>query len=167
MEEIERSVPLLNIHIPEIGDQKVASINVADNEIPVMYKGKLFFDGNIVDSLSNDEIPGFHVFVVTESSSIKLKRARTRSGENCTINDKYEFVDQVFNPNYTKSLTRASVEYDEFDEKYSERGYVPKSDIDPLLIETYNKTNNQKEGNQISYVLWFVRRESSTNIFQN
>ena len=153
LEEIERSVPLLNIHIPEIGDQKVASINVADNEIPVMYKGKLFFDGNIVDSLSNDEIPGFHVFVVTESSSIKLKRARTRSGENCTINDKYEFVDQVFNPNYTKSLTRASVEYDEFDEKYSERGYVPKSDIDPLLIETFNKTNNQKRATR--YLMYY------------
>ena len=118
-----------------------------------MYKGKLFFDGNIVDSLSNDEIPGFHVFVVTESSSIKLKRARTRSGENCTINDKYEFVDQVFNPNYTKSLTRASVEYDEFDEKYSERGYVPKSDIDPLLIETYNKTNNQKRATR--YLMYY------------
>lgn len=155
LDNIEKTVPLLNIHIPEIGDQKVERLNVADDEIPVLLGNKLYYEGNVVDSLGVDEVPGFNLFVVCESSTIREKNAFTRSISDCSIDGKYEYVDKTFNPKYVneKTLTRSSVEYDNLDEKYTERGYIPKGDIDPLLIDAFNNSKNQQRATR--YMMYY------------
>lgn len=154
LEIIEKSVPLLNIHIPEIGNTKVENLDISDTEIPVLFQNKLYYAGELMDSLAIDEIPGFNLFVVCESSSIRSKNAFTRSANECYINEMYEYVDRGFNPNSIKATsTRSSVKYDALDEKYTERGYVPNNDIDPLLIQAYNNSKNQKRATR--YLMYY------------
>lgn len=50
-------------------------------------------------------------------------------------------------------MTRSSVEYDNLDEKYTERGYIPKGDIDPLLIDAYNNSKNQQRATR--YMMYY------------
>lgn len=154
LEEIERNVPLLNIHVPEIGNLKVANIDTSDDEIPVLFQDKLYYDGEIMDTLSSDEIPGFNLFVVCESSSICSKNRSTRSMNNCSLNETYEYVDPVFNPSYVNTFSsRASVEYEDLEEKYTEKGYVPSKDLDPLLIQAYNNSKGQKRATR--YLMYY------------
>lgn len=154
LEMIEKSVPLLNIHIPEVGNTKVENWDISDTEIPVLFQNKLYYDGTFMDSLAINEIPGFNLFVVCESSSIRPKNTLTRSANECYINEMYEYVDRVFNPNSINTVsTRSSVEYDELDEKYTERGYVPSKDIDPLLIQAYNNSKSQKRATR--YLMYY------------
>lgn len=145
LEMIENSVPLLNIHLPEIGNVKVENLDISDPEIPVLFQNKLYYAGEFLDSLAIDEVPGFNLFVVCESSTIRIKSTFSRSADECSINEMYEYVDRVFNPNFTSTVSsRSSVEYDAFEEKYSDRGNVPLKDIDPLLIQAYNSSKYQK-----------------------
>lgn len=154
LERIEKNVPLLNIHIPEIGNLKVRNMDISDNEIPVLFQNKLYYVGEIIDSLDIDEIPGFNLFVVCESGSIRSKNSFTRSTNECSINETYEYVDRVFNPNCVNTVsTRTSVEYDELDEKYAERGYIPSDDIDPLLIQAYNNSKSQQRATR--YLMYY------------
>lgn len=154
LEIIEKSVPLLNIHIPEIGNAKVENLDISDTEIPVLFQNKLYYAGELMDSLAIDEIPGFNLFVVCESSSIRFKNAFTRSANECYINEMYEYVDRGFNPNSINATsTRSSVEYDALDEKYTERGYVPSKDIDPLLIQAYNSSKKHKRATR--YLIYY------------
>lgn len=151
---IEKSVPVLNIHIPEIGSMKVENMDISDNEIPVLFQNRLYYAGTLMDSLTVGEVPGFNVFVVCESGSIRPKNKLTRSTNECYINEMYEYVDRTFNPSFINTTsTRASVEYEDLDEKYTERGYVPSTDIDPLLIQAYNNSQTQKRATR--YLMYY------------
>lgn len=142
---IETVVPLLNIHIPEYGDIKVENLDLDDNEIPVLYENKLYYAGDVVDSLDMNELPGFHVFTIGESSSIRVKDKLTRSIDNYSIDDKYEYVDRVFDPTYNNvALTRTSGT-EVLSDKYSTKGYVPYKDIDPQLLSAFNNSKGQKK----------------------
>lgn len=154
LDMIEKSVPLLNIHIPEIGSMKVENMDISDNEIPVLFQNKLYYDGAFVDSLAVREVPGFNLFVVCESSSIRPKNKLTRSANECYINEMYEYVDRTFNPSFINTTsTRASVEYEDLDEKYTERGYVPSTDLDPILIQAYNNSKTQRRATR--YLMYY------------
>lgn len=162
IEEIENKVPLLNIHIPEIATLKVSELNISDNEIPVLYQNQMYFNGNIIDTLATNEVPGFYTFVVSESNSIQVRNKKTRCSNDCYINDKYEYVDYSFVPNKDKSLlSRSSVDYDKYDIKYSEKGYVPESDIDPLLVKAYKNSSTQKRSTR--YLMYYDLQSTDQN----
>ena len=143
IENIEANVPLLNIHIPEYGNLLIKDIDDGDFEVPVLLDRTLYYNGVIVDTIAANEIPGFNLFVVCESGSIRKKHAQTRNFSAYPLNENYEFVDQSFDPTYserTAGVTRASA-YEELSEKYKDEGYVPIKDIDPLLVAAYNKSS--------------------------
>ncbi len=85
IEEIEASVPLLNILIPEIAvfDINPKDLDTGDNEIPVAVSLKtetsLFLDGKKELSLQKGEIPDFHVFVINENSRVIAPENGTQS----------------------------------------------------------------------------------------
>lgn len=145
LDSIENQVPLLNIHLPEIG-RSVSDWDVTDEEMPVLYRNALYLDGEAVDSLAEDEVPGFSVFVVSESNSIRKKGlvALGMPDGASPLNGRYEYVDQVFDPGSGKGVAvpLSSVEYDSPDDKYDEQGIVPKDDVDPLVIAAYNHAKN-------------------------
>ena len=143
IENIEANVPLLNIHIPEYGNLLIKDMDDGDFEVPVLLDRTLYYNGVIVDTIAANEIPGFNLFVVCESGSIRKKHAQTRNFSAYPLNENYEFVDQSFDPTYserTAGVTRASA-YEELSEKYKDEGYVPIKDIDPLLVAAYNKSS--------------------------
>ena len=143
VENVLDSVPLLNIHLPELAGNKVEGLDVSDSGLSVLLGNTLYLNGEAVDTLSPTEVPGFHVLVVCESSTFNVKAAATRSGETAV----YEYVDDVFNPAVTPIAgTRAgeSVEYETLAEKYTDRGYVSVGDLDPLLVQAYNNSGGNK-----------------------
>ncbi len=76
---IEKSVPALNIFIPEISlfDITLDNMDCADAEIPVAVstqKGMdLYFDGNFEVTVPNGELPAYHTFVVNENTIVTVK----------------------------------------------------------------------------------------------
>ena len=77
--EIEKNLPLLNIHMPEFDTVSVTALDVESDDLPVLVNKKLFLNGELIDTIGDLEIPAFNVLVVTESSTIKKKTAATRS----------------------------------------------------------------------------------------
>lgn len=119
IENIETNVPLLNIHIPEYGNLLIKDMDDGDFEVPVLLDRTLYYNGVIVDTIAANEIPGFNLFVVCESASIRKKHIQTRNLSAYPLNENYEFVDQSFDPTYserTAGVTRASA-YEELSEK--------------------------------------------------
>lgn len=74
LNNIEAAAPLINIHIPEIADSKVATLDTQDEEIPVLYSNNLYLNGEVVDTLGEDQIPAFALFVVDESGSVQKRQ---------------------------------------------------------------------------------------------
>lgn len=150
LDKIESNVPLLNIHMPEFGDVKVENLNVDDEDTPVLYSGKLYYQGAIVDSIGIDEVPGFNVFVVGESGRIELRSEQhvTRSANLNVINSRYEYADVSFSPSIVNHFkTRSYSEYEEVtanNQKCVGNGLAPLSDLDPELIKAYNNSVNAK-----------------------
>lgn len=140
---------MLNIHLPEFGNVKVSDLNTSEAELPVLCGHKLFVNGEVVDSISDDEIPDFSVLVISESNTIQKKTSSTRSlSSNVMLGNNYEYVSPVFNPNYNKhnsiSCTRSGGQEAPSD-KYT-YGIQPSSDLDPELIQAYNVSKSSKRG---------------------
>ena len=151
LSSISKNIPLLNIYLPEYGPIKVNSIDIDNEELPVLFKDKLYLNGEIVHTLSSGEIPGFHTLVVCQNNKLQKKTfTRTTGSEK----DSYEFVAKCFNPAYNKPTTKTSIdEYDEYNEKYDpQKGLVPENNIDPELIKAYRNTMQQKRGTR--YVMY-------------
>lgn len=149
LDTIEQRVPLLNIHMPEIGNIKVSSMDVSDNEIPVLFQNKFYSNGEVKDSLTENEIPGFNVFVVYESGTIQPvsesspKTLKFTNGSDL-LGGKYEYVDNAFNPEYyNKKKQTRSGGYENPTPKYDE-GLVPKEDLDPLLLKSFENSKTKK-----------------------
>lgn len=73
MLKVEQAAPMLNIRIPEIFMFNVfpESMDVTDSEIPVAIDRQLYVNGEMVYSLEKGEVPGFHVFVVSENDRVE------------------------------------------------------------------------------------------------
>lgn len=137
IEAIEQTVPLLNIHVPELAGTKVVDMDTGNEEIPVMYSRRIYLDGTLVDSLGSDEVPGFHLYVVDESGSIRQKQGGAglrQASADLEVNGEYEYVDPVFSPAHTKKSSLRASGLEELSEKYTGRGWVPQSEIDPELL---------------------------------
>lgn len=154
LSSIQDSIPLLNIHIPEYGNIRTADLEISNPELPIIFENKIYLNGEIVDTLKAGEIPGFISLVVCQNNKLR-KVASTRSS---SVEDQYEFVSRCFDPSYNKTKanirTRSVVEYDEYSEKYDpQKGLVPRNNIDPELIDAYNKTIKYKKGTR--YVMYY------------
>lgn len=143
LENIEKAVPLLNIHIPEFIDQKVSDIDTQDQEIPILQSNNLYLNGAVVDTLGQYDIPAFALFVVDESGSVQKKSNNLKSSNSAlSINNDYEFVSPAFSPALTKQNMLKTSGTEVLSKKYQKDGWVPKSDIDPVLLSAYNSSTN-------------------------
>lgn len=76
---IEKSVPALNIFVPEIAlfDITVDNMDCSDAEIPVVVSSEngmnLYFDGHFEMTVPNGELPDYHTFVVNENKIVTVK----------------------------------------------------------------------------------------------
>lgn len=155
VDSIEKHVPMLNIHLPELGSAKVSDLNTSEAELPVLCEQKIFINGEVVDSLSDDEIPDFNVLVISENNTIQKKTSSTRSfdrNDHAMLGNNYEYVSPVFNPSYNKynsiSSTRSGGQMAPSD-KYTD-GRIPSSDLDPKLIYAYKISKSSKRGTRFA-----------------
>ena len=153
--EIEKNLPLLNIHMPEFDTVSVTALDVESDDLPVLVNKKLFLNGELIDTIGDLEIPAFNVLVVTESSTIKKKTAATRSNLSLSLSGEYEYRNIAFVPR--SQVTRTTL-YDEdminddF-ETTENRNYdiekyhgttLPISCVDPRLVNAFNGAGDAK-----------------------
>lgn len=154
-DSIEKYVPMLNIHLPEFGNTKVSELDTSEAELPILCGHKLFVNGEIVDSISDDEIPDFNVLVISENNTIQKKSSSTRSIDNndhAMLGNNYEYVSPVFNPAFNEHNTILSTRsggQKAPSDKYS-YGKIPSSDLDPKLIHAYNISKSSKQGTRFA-----------------
>lgn len=155
LDSIEKHVPMLNIHLPELGTTKVSDLNTSEAELPVLCGQKIFVNGEVVDSISDDEIPDFNVLVISENNTIQKKTSSTRSfdsNDNAMLGNNYEYVSPVFNPSYNKHnsiLSTRSGGQKAPSDKYT-NGKIPSSDLDPKLIYAYKVSKSFKRGTRFA-----------------
>lgn len=141
-EKLLLTVPLLNIHLPEIGDTKVANLDIYDEELPVLFDNVIYINGEPLYTLKADEIPGFNVLVVTESSTIRKKQISTKMSSSLSLNNEYEYTSESFIP-FQQYKTKSYVEYDPENPLFDGyNNYIDKKYLDPSLIDAYHKTKN-------------------------
>ncbi|MBQ3658413.1 MAG: hypothetical protein II956_16475 [Bacteroidales bacterium] len=151
---IETIVPLLNIHFPELLGNRVENID-EDDELPILNEYNLFFDGDIVDTLAADEIPAYHLLVVTESSSIRKSTGLSKSMNNSILNGKYEYVDDIFNPNLIRKSIAKTSGYDNYSVSHTLTGYFPQNNLENDLLNAYNISKKQTNATRtIMYYNW-------------
>lgn len=111
---IDKSVPLLNIYLPEITalDVTLDNMDCNDAEIPVaIYKDNgmnLFLNGKFEITIPKGELPAFHSFVINENERVSIKN--DEAGHYIG----YEVDPSVVSPMLTRSSSYSS---------YSEVGY--------------------------------------------
>lgn len=154
-DSIKKYVPMLNIHLPEFGTTKVSDLDTSEAELPILCGQKLFVNGEIVDSISDDEIPDFNVLVISENNTIQKKTSSTRSidsNDHAMLGNNYEYVSPVFNPSYNEQntiLSTRSVKQKAPSDKYT-YGKIPSSDLDPKLIHAYKISKSSKQGTRFA-----------------
>lgn len=131
--------------MPEIADIKASDIDTNDKEIPFLYSNHIYLDGAIVDSLDNDEVPGFNLYVVTESSNIRKKQdLLKRASSDLSLNAEYEYVGPAFSPVLSNKKLLKTSGVQSLDDKYNgQKGYIPLKEIDPELINAYRNSKDK------------------------
>lgn len=137
LDKIEQAVPLLNVFLPEFAGCKVSELDTSDDELPVLYDNQFYVNGEVVDTLGANDLPGFNVLSVCESSTVCKKSASTRAASDLDINGEYEYIDEAFVPTSRPTRNIYYTEYDEPSEK-ADSGYVEASDLDPKLVKAWD-----------------------------
>jgi len=146
---IERSLPLLNIAIPDLSMFDAFSVNEWDaynDEIAVSYiegnKNSVFYsNGDSVFSLPKGSLPAFPYMVVKNSERMKVvNRGFTRSSNMDDL--QYDFVDDIFNKRLNKPTTRSkTTSYINYN--VNEEGpYMKAEYLDQRVKEAYAKYKN-------------------------
>ena len=141
--EIQAAVPLLNVHLPELAGSTVADLDPDDEELPVLYNNVMYYDGEPIDTLAADEVPGFNILVVTESSSIRKRSGLSKSASDMALDDEYEYVDVAFKPE-SKQLSKAAGLVETLSAKYTSN-YINNSEIDGIVVSAARNAANNKE----------------------
>ena len=161
LSEIQAVVPLLNVHLPELAGSTVTDLNPDDEELPVLYNNVMYYDGEAIDTLAADEVPGFNILVVTESTSIRKKTGLSKSASDLALDDKYEYVDASCKP-MAKALSKMT-EYENANEMYYGQGVFPDNLLASELVRAYNVAHgNQYAVRAAMYYNWTSLNDKKT-----
>jgi len=165
--EIEESLPLLNILVPDLSLFKAFSADkwdVNDNEVGVSYTlgnkdAVLYGNGDSIATLGANEVPDFPILVVKNSERLKVT-ASTRAA-NGNRKYSYAFISNAFNGSLSKSQTRS--DYDETIPQESTEPYVKASELDPSVIAAYQEFKNNKQSIDRDYIYYGLNNSKPTN----
>ena len=163
---IEKSLQLLNIHVPDLklfGGFNAESWDPASNDIAVIYQGDknlVFENGEVVGELSKQEIPGFPCLFIKESDRMKVSEIKTRAGEVA-----YEFVSEAFNPQ--SDITRSGYQHVSVEAAEDPIPYLKPQELDPLVVDAYyafkNKISNPCHRDYIYYGITLEDQKGKLN----
>lgn len=134
LDEIEENVPLLNIYLTKTAflDVYPEELDVTDAETPVAVvstDSTLFYTAGAYDySISSDEIPDYHVFVVGENSRIILETPSSSNLKSACYNG-FTFKDSSFDGLSKSNLKSTSYSTNNIGSKVKQAySYFNKSD---------------------------------------
>lgn len=139
LEAIEKSLPLLNILIPDLTlfwDFNAQKWNTAVDDVTVFCRddetNSIYEDGESIGQLQVDEIPGFPCLVVKNNERLRVSNAATRTVDGVG----YEFISDAYDGSKRKAQTRDS---------YFDVNLEAKEDVDAYVNGNLIKLNTVKE----------------------
>lgn len=170
LEQIERSLPLLTIYVPDLSlfvDVNAHNWDVNDEEVPVAFSNAkegsvLFLNGDSVMTLEKDEIPGYQLLLVKNNERVRVRPHSniTRTG---TEQLSYEFLDEAFDGSIVSEepvKTRVDNEPDWANE------YLDKDKMNPLIAQAWEtmKETPTLQRDYIYYGLTPTHQEGTLNM---
>lgn len=164
IKKIESSLPLLTIFIPDLSMFNAFNVktwDTAEGEVFVSYdkdnnQSVFYENGQEEIELKTGELPDFPFLMVKSTNRMRVvNRTRTAQGEEL----EYDYADEAFRP---KSATRSHNHYKDFDNgTAAKEPYVPAEELDPLVIEAYNKKTEKSLDRD--YIYYGLCEEKPTN----
>ena len=166
LSNIERTLPLLNIYVPDLSlFTNITPYNwdITDNQIPVTFKENqtskmlLYLNGEKSGEIPQNGIPGFHLLVVKNNERVIPVSINTRGVANS-----YQFIDKAFDGTNSKQntpSTRSMSEPDNID-------WLSEDIVDPIVKNAYEKMkeNPSLQRDNIYYGLTDNKQEGSLNM---
>lgn len=166
LSEIEASLPLLNILLPDLsflGNVKPENWDISDNEIPVAHvigneDRVLYCNGDSIMSLSPNEIPGFPILVVKNNERMKITNTSRVAG---TTGYTYDFIDDAFNGSLNSPKSRS-----DWDNTYpleSVEPYVSADELGTELIKAYEESKKNSKAIDRDYMYYGLSSQHPKN----
>ncbi|QZT36175.1 hypothetical protein K5X82_12890 [Halosquirtibacter xylanolyticus] len=147
LDQIEKSAPLINILLPDLefaGGLSAEKWDISNNRIGVAsevgsIENTVYGNGEEVYYIGKNEIPKFPLLVVKTNERMVVKIPATKSSEA-----KYEFAENIYNPNYSNPKSK---KWEEWRERTISKGgdtinYLKRSLIYPDIITGYHRNNS-------------------------
>lgn len=170
LRQIEESLPLLTILVPDLSFMEAFNVedwDTSEPEVATTYaEGNTFSTfygaGDSILSLNVGEIPDFPFMVVKSNERMKVVQSSTRAGEAPV----YAFVDEAFNAKSNTGTRGGKSGWSDknIDSQYIEstEPYLQASEIDPLVLQAYAKYPNNENGCMREYIYYGVGDPSRT-----
>ncbi len=157
--QIEESLLLLNILVPDlswISDFNAETWDIKDPEVAVICKdddtNTLFGNGEAMDNLPSNEIPGFPCLVIKNNERVKLSKAVTRSGDVT-----YEFISDVFNPEKNRPQTRNKYE-DPLEITEIQSPFATAVQLDSTIINAWKECKDVPNAYDRDYIYYGISK---------
>lgn len=158
LEEIEATLPLLNILVPDwswIDGFTVTDWDTADSQVAVGYDDKadahqLYYNGQELFKVQRGEFPNFPVLLVKNNERLEVTSPATKS---CDAT--YRFIDDAFDGSIQVPETKVDHQYyDRYFNVETPDYFMPASDLDPLVIGAYNEFKNNPAAAHRDYIYY-------------
>ena len=158
LEQIETTLPLLNILVPDwswIDGFTVTEWDTADSQVAVGYDDKadahqLYYNGQELFKVQRGEFPNFPVLLVKNNERLEVTSPATKS---CDAT--YRFIDDAFDGSLQVPETKVHHQY--YDRNFSVETpdyFMPSSNLDPLVIGAYNEFKNNPAAAHRDYIYY-------------
>lgn len=159
-EEIETSLPLLTILVPDwsyLGCFSILDWNPESSEIAVGFETSsgnkpIYADGELVGSLQDGAIPDFPTLIVKKSDRMRQANPLTKSN-----GEEFEFIDDSFNA-ALHPKTKVSHEHSDvtIDGIPDVSNFIPEENVPNILKETYKKLKDEPYAVQRDYIYFGI-----------
>lgn len=160
LNQIEQSVPLLNIMIPDLSlfwDFNAEKWNVDDKEVSVICRNDesntLYEDGEDIGKMTAGDIPDFPCLVVKNNERMKVSSVNTRSGEAS-----YEFISDAFDGSKRKPQTRHYEEDIYLQPTENLEAYVDSSEVMSSVGAAWREFKNVPNAFQRDYIYYGITK---------
>ena len=161
LSEIEQSLPLLNIMIPDLSlfwDFNAATWDTSDKEVAVLCRddknNTLYENGENIGNMVKGDIPDFPCLVVKNNERMKVTSINTRSGEAT-----YEFISDAFDGS-KKVQTRHYDADNDLEATEDLNKYVSK-DVVATAINAWREFKNVPNACQRDYIYYGINKTNT------
>lgn len=149
LDNIEESLPLLNILIPDLSlfcDARAENLDITSNILPVAIannkeKTVLYLAGDSIGVLEPTEVPVQHILVVKNNERVVEKEGVQLRSSNSFIGG-YEFIDDAFDKSKNSNNQNSSIALRSSDDRFPQTDYLLSSHIEPKLRAAWSEFNS-------------------------